>query len=162
MQITIVLNGVLLGVVATALFDGWLWLQKQLGGRTLNFAYLGRWIGHFTQMKFVHANIGQAPALATEWGIGVVAHYAIGIVIAELLLLGYGDPWLRKPEIGAALVVGVLTVVFPLLIMQPGMGGGLAFRNTPQPLMNCLRSLFNHSIFGLCLFLAAEMLKLVR
>jgi hypothetical protein len=161
MQIIIVLNGVLLGVVATALFDGWLWLQKQLGGRALNFAYLGRWIGHFTQMKFVHANIAKSPALTHEWGIGVAGHYVIGIMIAELLLLAYGDQWLRAPDIVAALVVGMLTVVLPLLIMQPGMGGGIVFLKTPQPIRNCLRSLFNHSMFGVCMFLAADLLNLL-
>jgi len=161
MKVTILYNGVLVGLLATMLFDGWLWGQKQLGLKTLNFAYLGRWFGHFTQMKFVHDNIGKSPALTHEWGIGVAGHYAIGILIAELLLLVCGEQWMREPEIGAALAVGMLTVVFPLLIMQPGMGAGIAFSKMPQPFMNSLKSLLNHTIFGVCMFLAAELMNLL-
>jgi len=161
-QNIILWDGVLLGLLATALFDGWLWLQKQLGGRTLNFAYLGRWIGHFRHLKFIHAQIGQAPAITNEWLIGVAGHYAIGILIAALLLLAGGSEWMRHPQIGTALLVGILTVVFPLLIMQPGMGGGIAFSHTPQPWINSLKSLLNHTMFGLCLYVAGVVMHLLR
>jgi len=48
------------------------------------------------------------------------------------------------------------------LIMQPGMGAGIAFSKMPQPFMNSLKSLLNHTIFGLCMFLAAELMNLLR
>lgn len=145
----------ILGTTATVLFDLWLLSQKLMGRRVLNLALLGRWIGHFRQLTFVHKNIAQASNIKLEWMIGLIAHYAIGIGFAALLLLGVGKPWLLKPDIFPALMVGVCTVVFPLLLMQPGMGGGLAFTKTATPFKNCLNSVCNHLVFGVCLYLAA-------
>jgi hypothetical protein len=39
--------------------------------------------------------------------------------------------------------------------MQPAMGLGVAASRTPSPLKNCLRSVVNHAVFGLGLFLSA-------
>ena len=36
----------LLGIGATAVMDAWLLLLKRLGVPTLNFAFIGRWVGH--------------------------------------------------------------------------------------------------------------------
>ena len=57
-----------------------------------------------------------------------------------------------------ALLLGMGTVAAPLLVMQPAMGAGFFASKTPTPLKNCLRSLANHSVFGLGLFLAAVLL----
>lgn len=154
----VLINSIILGTIATVIFDGWLFCQKLMGRRILNFALLGRWIGHFKQLKFVHKRIAEAPAIPSEFMIGLIAHYAIGIGIAALLLLGFHEQWLLTPDIDAALAVGACTVAFPLLIMQPGMGGGLAFANTATPFKNCLNSLLNHMVFGLCLYLAAMLM----
>jgi hypothetical protein len=54
-----------------------------------------------------------------------------------------------------AVALGVGTVVFPLFVMQPAMGLGVAASRTPAPLKNCLRSVVNHAVFGLGLFLSA-------
>lgn len=42
--------------------------------------------------------------------------------------------------------------------MQPAMGAGIAAANTPTPWKNRLRSLANHAVFGLGLYLAAALL----
>ncbi len=52
------------------------------------------------------------------------------------------------------MVLGVLTVLVPLCVMQPAMGAGLAPRKTPTPWRNSLRSLASHTVFGLGLYLA--------
>jgi hypothetical protein len=39
--------------------------------------------------------------------------------------------------------------------MQPAMGAGIASSRTPTPLKNSLRSLANHAVFGLGLYLSA-------
>jgi len=43
-------------------------------------------------------------------------------------------------------------------VMQPAMGLGVAASRTPSPLKNCLRSVVNHAVFGLGLFLAASVI----
>jgi formate hydrogenlyase subunit 3/multisubunit Na+/H+ antiporter MnhD subunit len=42
--------------------------------------------------------------------------------------------------------------------MQPAMGLGIAASKTPQPFINRIKSLINHSIFGCGLFLTADYL----
>lgn len=152
---------ILLGVIATALFDLWIIFLKRLGLPTLNFNYLGRWIGNFKQMKFTHENIGKAPPVAHEWMIGVAGHYVIGVIIATLLQLFFNAYWIIEPNIYAALMVGAFTVVFPLLIMQPAMGGGFAFNKTATPIKSCLKSLLNHVVFGFCLYLAGRLILVI-
>jgi hypothetical protein len=46
-------------------------------------------------------------------------------------------------------------VALPLFVMQPAMGAGVASSGTPTPLKNCLRSLANHTVFGLGLYVSA-------
>jgi len=155
-------DGIILGSIATVLFDIWLIGQKFIGRRILNFGLPGRWIGHFKSMKFAHTNIAHAPEIPLEFMIGLIGHYAIGIAIAEFLLLVSSRHWLVEPDIYVALAVGVSTVGLPLLIMQPGMGGGVAFTKTATPLKSCLNSVLNHFVFGLCLYMAAILTLMFR
>lgn len=76
---------------------------------------------------------------------------------AGLLVALQGLDWVRAPTMLPALATGVATVVVPLFVMQPAMGNGYASANTPAPLMNCMRSLVNHAVFGAGLFVAAAM-----
>ena len=67
---------------------------------------------------------------------------------SRLFLLPFcGLDWLHQPTFVPALVVGVLTVVFPFFL-QPGMGLGVAASKTPRPNVARLRSLTSHAIFG--------------
>lgn len=146
---------VLIGCGATLFMDIWLVFLKRIGVQTLNVAFIGRWVGHVFHGQIAHASIGKASPIAHETALGWVAHYAVGIAFAFLLTCISGVTWASAPSPGIALLVGVCTVAFPLLVMQPAMGLGFAASKTPTPIKNCLRSLINHSIFGLGLFLSA-------
>jgi hypothetical protein len=144
-----------IGVGATVIMDLWLLLLSSLGLAKLNFTMIGRWVGHFQHGRFTHPAIGKAAPIEGERVLGWVAHYAVGIAFAALLVAVNGAEWLSRPTLGPALGVGLLTLAAPLLVMQPAMGAGVAFSNTPSPLANCLRSLVNHAVFGCGLFLSA-------
>lgn len=146
---------VLIGCGATLVMDIWLLLLKQRGVQTLNFAFIGRWVGHLFRGRIAHASIARAAPVAHETRLGWLTHYAVGIAFAGLPVGVAGRAWLSAPTPGIALLTGIATVVFPLLVMQPAMGLGFAAAKTPTPLRNCLRSLVNHSVFGLGLFLSA-------
>ena len=60
---------------------------------------------------------------------------------------------------GAALLVGVVTVAAPFLLMQPGMGAGIAASRTPRPAIARVHSLLNHLAFGAGLYLSALLLQ---
>ena len=50
----LVVRGVLLGVAGAALMDAWAWLaRRQFGIRGLDYALLGRWIGHMPRGRLV-------------------------------------------------------------------------------------------------------------
>ena len=87
-----------------------------------------------------------------ERAIGWIAHYSIGIAFAALLLVLSGPQWLARPTPAAALVVGIGTVAAPFLVMQPGMGAGVAASRTPRPAAARLQSLVTHGVFGLGLY----------
>lgn len=146
----------LIGIGATMLFDAWLLLLKALKVPTLNFAYLGRWIGHGWRGQWRHAAIAKAAPIPGELAIGWVAHYAIGVLFAALLLGVFGLIWARTPSLLPALGFGVLTVAAPLFVMQPAMGAGFASSKTPTPIRNVLKSVINHAVFGVALYAAAQ------
>ncbi|MGY6272475.1 DUF2938 domain-containing protein [Achromobacter denitrificans] len=149
------LRVLLTGIGATMVMDAWLIAMKRLGVPTLNFAFVGRWVGHAWRGKFAHASIGQARPIAGELALGWTAHYATGIVFAALLAGVQGYAWLREPTLMPAVAIGVATVAVPLFLIQPGMGAGVASSRTPAPLKNCLRSVLTHAVFGLGLYLSA-------
>lgn len=151
----------LIGIGATAVMDAWLLLLKHLGVPTLNFAFIGRWVGHLFRGQFAHAAIAKAVPIRGELAWGWLTHYAVGVAFATVLVSLQGADWVRSPTLLPALAVGVCTVAAPLLVMQPAMGSGFAASRTPTPLKNCLRSLANHTVFGFGLYLSALAIALI-
>lgn len=145
----------LIGVGATALMDLWGVARKPLLGMPLpSYAMMGRWLGHMPQGRFRHEAIGAASPIPGESLIGWSAHYLIGIAFAALLIAIQGQDWLLAPTPGPALALGLVTVAAPFLVMQPGMGAGIAASRTPNPASARVHSLINHAVFGLGLYLS--------
>ena len=86
--------------------------------------------------------------------VGWTAHYLIGVAFAALLVALWGREWMDRPTLAPALLVGTGTVTAPFLLMQPGMGAGIAASRTPRPAAARLQSLVNHATFGLGLYAA--------
>ncbi|KAB2922100.1 MAG: DUF2938 domain-containing protein [Dechloromonas sp.] len=150
-----VLRIVLIGCGATLVMDIWLMSIKRMGVQTLNFALIGRWVGHVFRGRIAHAAIGKAPPVAHEALLGWGTHYAVGIAFAFLLVGIAGGAWMAAPSPGIAILTGVATVAFPLFVMQPAMGLGIAASKTAAPVRSVIRSLINHAVFGVGLFLSA-------
>jgi len=150
-----VVRMVLIGAGATAVMDAWLMVLKRLKVPTLNFAYIGRWIGNGLGFRWARDGIAKAPPVGGELLLGWLAHYATGVLFAALLVGVCGMEWARGPTLVPAVSIGIATVLIPLLIMQPAMGAGIASSRTPKPLLNVLKSLANHTVFGIGLYLAA-------
>lgn len=154
-RVDVVLRTVLIGAGATLAMDGWALLLKKLGIPSLNFALLGRWLGHIPQGKWRHESIARAAPVRGERLIGWGAHYSIGIAFAALLISTFGSSWARSPSLLPALLVGVATVVAPLFVLQPALGAGIASSKTAAPLFNSMKSVVTHTVFGLGLYLTA-------
>ena len=150
---------VLIGVGATAVLDLWLVAIKRLGVPTGSFALIGRWVAHMARGRFSHASIAKAEPVSSELAVGWVTHYAVGIAFAAALVAMQGSGWIQQPTFMPAFLTGVATVVMPLFVMQPAMGSGFAASKTPTPLKNCTRSVANHAVFGVGMYLAAIAIK---
>lgn len=151
-------QAVIVGVGATAVMDVWLLLLRRAGIPTMDFALLGRWVGHLFLGQVVHDAIRRAPPVSGELGLGWLTHYGVGIVFSGALVSLLGSGWLSVPTLLPALAWGLVTAAAPLFVLQPAMGAGLASSRTPAPLKNSLRSLANHAVFGLGLYLSATAL----
>ena len=160
--LSVLLSTVLTGIGATACTDAWALLRRRwLGVPFPNYPHVGRWIAHMRNGTFRHDAIAQAAPVRGEAWLGWIAHYAIGIAFAALLPVLWGPAWFVAPTWLPALAVGIATVAAPYLLLQPGMGAGLAGRRTPQPNRTRLHSLAMHAVFGVGLYLTALALRLV-
>ncbi len=145
-----------IGGGATLVMDLWaLFLLKVFGIPSLNYAMVGRWIGHLPRGVFVHPNIAAAAAVPGESTLGWTAHYVIGIIFAGTLIAIWGMSWTVNPTLIPAIVIGLATLAAPFLVLQPGMGAGVAASKTPGPNVARLRSLSAHVSFGVGLYLSA-------
>lgn len=122
----VVLRTVLIGGGATLAMDGWALLLRRFGIPSLNFAFLGRWLGNLPRGTLMHQNIAKAAPVRGELLIGWCAHYSLGISFAALLLSTFGLEWARAPSLAPALFIGIVTVLAPLFILQPALGAGIA------------------------------------
>jgi hypothetical protein len=151
-----VLRTGLIGIGATAAMDLWaIFLQRAFGVRSLDYRLFGRWIGHLPRGRLIHENIAKASPVPGELLIGWGAHYLIGITFAALLLALWGLQWARSPSLFPALFIGIVTIVAPFFMLQPGMGAGIAASKTPKPNIARLKSLGAHAVYGVGLYGAA-------
>ena len=123
----------LAGIGGTLSTDLWALARRRwLSIPPPDYGLVGRWLGYMRQGRFRHARIADAAALRGE-----------------------REAWLRQPTLAPALAVGVCTVLAPWLLMQPGMGAGLAARLMPNPNRARLHSLLTHVVFGIGLYATA-------
>ncbi|WCC79304.1 DUF2938 family protein [Cutibacterium equinum] len=100
-------------------------LRRTRGTRSLDYALVGRWLGHMPEGVFQHDPIMAAEPVPYEKALGWAAHYAIGTGFA--LALAVADPdWLKRPRFVPAVAWGLGAAAAPCLLMQPCFGMGVA------------------------------------
>lgn len=153
-------SALFIGIGATLAMDLWTIARKRLFGTPLaDYGLVGRWFAHMTLGRFRHERIADAPRVLGERVVGWTAHYLIGIAFAGVLLAICGLTWVRQPALAPALALGIATVAAPFLLMQPGMGAGIAASRMPHPNAARVQSLVTHAVFGLGLYAAALFLN---
>ena len=147
---------ILIGIGATLTTDLWaLFLKHAFNIAAPNYCLVGRWLRHIPEGIFKHSNIASAPPKSAECAVGWIAHYMIGITFAIAFVALAGNNWLQHPTLIPAIIFGVVTVSAPFFIMQPSFGLGFAASKTSNPMQARLRSLINHTAFGIGLYLFA-------
>lgn len=144
------------GSAATMTMDLWnAALKRTLAIPSLNLCLLGRWLRHMPEGRFRHPSIAAAAPKPLECPVGWVAHYAIGVTFALGFVGFMSEDWLARPTLLPALLYGIGTAVFPLFVMQPALGLGVASSRTPHPTRARMKSLVTHTVFGAGLYTGA-------
>ncbi|MGE5378566.1 MAG: DUF2938 domain-containing protein [Bacteroidota bacterium] len=155
-MVFLLINTILIGLGATLFFDLWgLFLKYAFKITPSNFCLVGRWILYMPQGIFRHSNVGSAPHKSRECMVGWIAHYMIGIMFVIVFIAFTGSSWLQHPMLIPATIFGIVIVLAPFFIMQPSFGLGFAASKTSNPLQARARTLMNHFVFGIGLYLSA-------
>ena len=146
-------QGVLIGIIATVGMDIWEAIVKHIFRfPTAGLALIGRWLGHMSKGVFVHHSISKSAVIPNELLIGWIAHYLTGIVYG-VTYLGFVQIFLSTdPTITSALIFGLVSLVAPWFIVQPGMGIGVFAMRAPRPGVVRLVSISLHIVFGVSLY----------
>ncbi|NTU62911.1 MAG: DUF2938 domain-containing protein [Chloroflexi bacterium] len=148
------ISAILMGLGATLTFDLWgLFLKQAFNITPSNICLVGRWLRYMPAVTFRHSNIGSTPQKSAECAVGWMAHYTIGMTFAVAFVALVGNNWLQHPTPIPAIAFGVVTVLAPFCLMQPALGFGFAASKTSNPTQARLRSLLNHTAFGVGLYL---------
>ena len=156
-------SAILMGLGATLTFDLWgMFLKQTFNITPSNICLVGRWLCYMPAGTFRHSNIGSTPQKSAECAIGWIAHYTIGMTFAITFVTLGGNNWLQHPTLIPAIIFGVVTVLAPFCIMQPAFGFGFAASKMSNPTQARLRSLLNHTAFGVGLYLFAVLINGLR
>ena len=156
-----ILFGVCAGVAATVTMDVLASVSRRVGlVAGAKGQWVGRWYIGIARGQFVHSNIAAAPEQAGERRAALIGHYAIGIALAVLYVVGAG--WLDvSPGVFlVALGYGLATCVFPWFLVYPALGFGWFGLSGPPELRLFTSSLMNHLFYGFGLWWIAQVLRL--
>ncbi len=141
-----------IGAGATALMDVWAVLLNKVFGNPLpNWALVGRWFCHLTNGKVFHDDIAAAEAWRDELAVGWIAHYAIGILYAGVLI-ALAPGWTASPTFLPAWILGLVTVGAGWFLLQPGMGAGWAASKKPNAMQIRMLNIAAHTVFAAGLY----------
>jgi len=136
------------------IIDLWaLILKHGFKQQTTDWGMAGRWFANLPRGKFIHNTIAKTAPVNNERIIGWTVHYIIGVVYAWMYLVIVNKILATQPSLINAIIFGVVTVVAPWFIMQPGFGMGIMASSAPNPNIKRLMSLSVHFIFGVALFI---------
>ena len=148
-------QGVLIGIIATIGQDIWEATVKHIFRfPTAGLALVGRWVGHMPKGTFVHHSIKESPAIPHELLIGWIAHYITGILYGVTYLYFVQTVLMSEPTISSALIFGLILLIAPWFIVQPGIGLGVFASKAPRPGVVRLISISLHIVFGASLYIA--------
>ena len=154
------ISTILIGLGATLTLDLWaLFLKHTFKIAPSDLCLVGRWLLYMPEGIFKHSNIVSSPQKSAECTIGWSAHYLVGVMFAVAFIALVGNSWLQHPALILAMVFGLVTVSMPFLIMQPAFGLGFAASKTSNPAQARLRSLMNHTVFGVGLYLFGSLVS---
>lgn len=144
---------ILIGIGGTLATDSCSWILKLVGIHSHGLSLVGSWFIGYLGISLQHPLASQALL------IGWVAHYCLGICFGFLLFFLYGKKWLESPTLSGAFVLGLVTFIISLLLIQPVLGFGKAFANMPHPGTIIAKVVLFHVVYSAGIYGSATVLK---
>jgi hypothetical protein len=140
-------------VLATVTMDIAMVAAERLGGsaftsKRLGPDMIGRWAAELARGRWRSGDITSEPAVRGEFALGMLTHYATGIILTQaFVLLPQNGSGRTSLAVGTA--YGIATAALPLLVMFPSMGyGWFGLRSGDAARLNRIM-LLGHAAFGL-------------
>ena len=115
-------------------------------------AYIGRWFYGILGGVFIHKDIAKAKPINNEARIGQLFHFIIGggavalLYPVFLIIIGFET---ISNHLLLSSIFGLLTSVFPWLILMPSFGWGLFGTKAPAGSKPIISPIVSHIAFGL-------------
>jgi hypothetical protein len=143
------LTAVVAGVSGTLAMDSLNALLARAGGLSkIDVGTIGRMAAGWARGRFRYRHPSEMKPVANEKLYGYLAHYAIGLALAVVYVLGWeflvGGP--ASPV--WALAYGVATTAASWFIVYPSMGFGAFGSRSPDGVRAPISSLANHVFYG--------------
>lgn len=117
-------------------------------------AAISRWAYGLLRGRWHHADIRSEPAPRGELALGILTHYATGIILTQAYLL-MSRPGGARPSLLGATAFGIATAALPLLVLFPSLGYGWFGLQSGDAARIDRIMLLGHTAFGIGIGLSA-------
>lgn len=137
------------GLLATAVSDLWQrGFARWIDGSRPDWRGVGRWVLGFRQGRLIDPALKTRPPEPQENAVGWSFHYIVGAAYALFYRAALRRVGLR-PSLAAGAGFGLVTLVAPLFMMKPAMGGGFLGWRAARPWVSFFKTLSAHLSFGI-------------
>ncbi|WP_221798965.1 DUF2938 family protein [Oceanobacter mangrovi] len=149
------------GIGSTIALDLWATFAARIGWLPgTHWPSVGRWLLGIPKGKLVIDGTDSTPHSFIESAAGWVFHYLVGIGYAISFPLFWGIGFISAPTIFPFFLIGVvISSLAGLMILMPGMGGGLFARKTPSPAAIWIYVVVAHIVFAVAEYALALLFK---
>ncbi|MCA0941955.1 DUF2938 domain-containing protein [Salipiger pacificus] len=145
------------GIGATIALDLWGLITAKIGWMPgTHWPSVGRWLLGIPAGRLVLDGGDDRAHSVGEVLTGWVFHYAIGIAYAVMFPLFWGVDFISAPTVFPFVLIGVIiSTLAGLIILIPGMGGGIFARKLPNAGAMITYVLLAHVVFAIAQYLLA-------
>jgi hypothetical protein len=146
----LVITGVVAGMLGTLVMDSLNHLFSRNGMLLkIDIKMIGRMSAGWARGRFRYHHPDEMEQIANELLYGYISHYAIGVGLAIIYMLGW-DLLVGGPASPVwALAYGAATTIASYLLVLPSMGMGAFGRRSPEGIKALLSPLANHLFYGI-------------
>jgi len=154
----LIVTAIAAGVLGTLAMDSLNYLFSRPGMiLKIDVGMIGRMSAGWARGRFRYRHPGQIEPVANELLYGYITHYAIGVALAFVYVLGW-DLLVGGPASPLwALVYGFATTIASEFVVYPSMGLGVCGRRSPEGIRAPLSPLANHLFFGVGMAVAVAL-----